>query len=206
MKPFPEIGAQRRLVPGFALYGEDFFEPDRPPLLFELMGNKDPRSFVLEDIMLPIIRHWIGCFRQLGYLLEPHGQNVLLEIDDENEIRRIAHRDLSCGIDMRRRRDIGLTNEQLNQYNRMESGEFLSITYDKFMGGHFFDRIVAVCQRRYPELRREEFSAPCCAEFQRLLPEHDRYFPRRVQYFSDERDQFDKPLYQDTGQMPEWRP
>jgi len=193
------------LVPGFALYGKDFYRPDKPILLFNLIGSADPVEFVLENIMLPIIRHWVGCFLHFGYLIEPHGQNVLLEIDENGEIRRMVHRDLSVGIDMRRRRDLNLSDTGLNAYNRMEAGHFLSITYDKFMGGHFFDRIVDACLKHDPHLRPEDFRKPCRTEFQRIFPDNQTYFPKTVQYFSEERDAFGKPLFLDTGKVPEWR-
>jgi hypothetical protein len=205
MRPYP-VGERRDLIPGFALYGRDYFEPDAPLLLFDLIGGRNPLTLVLESIMLPIIRHWVSCFRQFGFLLEPHGQNVLFEVGDGHEIERIIHRDLSLGIYMKRRRDIGLSSKNLNDYNRMESNEFLSITYDKFMGGLFFDRIVAACLGRYSGLRKEDFTEPCREEFVRNFPDHSTYFPKTVQYFSEEYDQFNKPLYQDTGQAPEWRP
>jgi hypothetical protein len=128
-----------------SLLCKDFFNPKKTPLLFELIGNRDPQKFVLENIMFPIIRHWVGCFQHFGFLIEPHGQNVLFEIDKSKAIKRIVHRYLSIVIDMRRRREIHLPNGDLNAYNRMESAELHSITYDKFVGGHFFDRIVAVC-------------------------------------------------------------
>ena len=206
MQPFPLVDAERNLIPGFALYGKDFFDPDKPPLLFDLIGNRDPRAFVLDHIMIPIIRHWVGCFQHFGYLLEPHGQNVLFEVDDDLGITRIVHRDLSIGIDMRRRRDIHLPEGRLNAYNRMESNEFHSIAYDKFMGGHFFDRLVTCCRELRPDLKAEDFRKPCRAEFARLFPENAKYFPKTICYFSEARDRFNKPLFQDTGKAPEWRP
>ncbi|AEY02033.1 siderophore synthetase component-like protein [Oceanimonas sp. GK1] len=206
MTPYPERAGNRSLLPGFALYGQDFFNPAMPPLLFELIGDREPLSFVLQQILFPVIRHWVQAFRHFGYLLEPHGQNVLLEIDSDGNIPRIVHRDLSVGIDMRRRRDLGLGSDHLNGYNRMESNEFHSITYDKFMGSHFFDRIVAACTERYPSLVRADFTGPCREEFAHCFPDHARYLPPRVWYFSELRDRFNKPLYQDTGQRPEWRP
>ncbi|MDP5291119.1 IucA/IucC family protein [Oceanimonas sp. CHS3-5] len=206
MSPFPQVPEPRSLLPGFALYGRDFFNPKARPLLFELIGERDPRQYVLDHIMLPIVRHWVQAFRQFGYLLEPHGQNLLLELNDKQQVSRLVHRDLSVGIDMRRRRDLGLGSGHLNDYNRMESSEFHSITYDKFMGSHFFDRIVAECQAEYAGLNRDDFCGPCREEFARLFPDHARYLPPTVWYFSERRDQYNKPLYQNTGQSPEWRP
>lgn len=206
MKPFPLVEDERNLIPGFSLYGKDFFHPEETQLLFDLIGDRDPQEFVLENIMFPIIRHWVECFLNFGYLLEPHGQNVLFEIGKDGEIERIVHRDLALGIDMRRRREIHLPDSNLNEYNRMESNEFHSITYDKFMGGHFFDRIVASCQEKYPDLKKEDFRKPCRDEFTRIFPDYAKYLPKTIRYFSEERDQFGKPFYQDTGKAPEWRP
>jgi siderophore synthetase component len=206
MIPFPNSGAERPLIPAFALYGKDFFDPHQPPLLYDLIGERDPLATVLQTIMLPIVRHWTAAFRHFGYIIEPHGQNVLLEVDEEGAISRIVHRDLSVGIDMRRRRDLGLPEETLNAYNRTEDGAFCSITYDRFMGGHFFDRLVAACLEKYPGLRREDFTRPVREEFARCLPDYAAYFPPTVWYFSEERDAFNKPLNKDTGAAPEWRP
>ena len=206
MIPFPSVSVDRSLIPGFSLYGEDFFEPNTPLLLIDLIGDRDPVAYVLENIMLPIIRHWVGCFLHFGYLMEPHGQNVLLEIGKDKTVQRIVHRDLSVGIDMRRRRDIGRSNRRLNHYNRMETGAFHSITYDRFMGTHFFDRIVEACRQKFKNISKEDFRRPCRDEFSKRLPEHANYFPETVWYFSEKRDQFNKPLYEHTGVAPQWRP
>lgn len=206
MRPFPRVDEERSLIPGFALYGKDYFDCGKPPLLFDLMEDSDPAAFVLENIMLPIIRHWVACHRHFGFLLEPHGQNVLLEVGRDRQIKRVVHRDLSLGIDMHRRRDLQLPDGNLNAYNRVESGEFHSITYDKFMGGHFFDRIVALCRERYPYLEAEDFRKPCRDEFARIFPDHAAYLPQTIRYFSEQRDRFNKPFYLDTEKAPTWRP
>ncbi len=206
MQPFPQVGAQRHLVPGFALYGNDFHDETISPLLFSLVEGRDPLQTIVEDIMQPIIGHWLACYASLGYILEPHGQNVLLEIDDQRRVRRIVHRDLSTGIDMRRRNDLGLCSRHLNDYNRMSSGEFCSVAYDMFMGSHFFDRIIACCQQRFPRLCSEDFKMPCRRYFACLFPDYQKYFPEEVHYFSEQRDQFNKPLYANIGAKPSWRP
>jgi hypothetical protein len=88
----------------------------------------------------------------------------------------------------------------------MESGEFNSIAYDKFMGGHFFNLLLSSLQEWYPKLNPAEIREACRDEFARLFPEHERYLPRTIQYFTEKRDQFGKPLWQDTGEAPAWRP
>ncbi len=206
MVPFPSVNEKRSLVPGFALYGKDFFNKNKPPLLYELIKDHDPLEYILEDIMLPIVSQWIRCVTSFGFILEPHGQNVLLEVDGNKRVKRIIHRDLSTGIDMRRRKANGLSSDHLNNYNRMDYGEFNSIAYDMFMGSHFFDRIVKCVREKYPKVTATDFQLPCKELFRQEFTDHENYLPRTVHYFSEKRDQFNKPLYQDTGRSPDWRP
>jgi hypothetical protein len=206
MRPYPPQPGQRSLVPGFALYGRDRFEPAHPPLFFEIAGGWDPVQFVLENVALPIIRHWVACFMNFGLILEPHGQNVLLELDDGLGIGRIVHRDMNLAIDDRRVRDLELPVESENSYNRMASGEFASIAYDKFMGGHFFDSLLRMLQERDPGLDVRRVIGPCQEAFEAAFPDHRRYLPGTIHYFSEKRDRFGKPLFQDTGEKPRWRP
>lgn len=206
MVPFPCSGVELPLIPGFALYGKDVFDPEKKPLLYDLIGDSDPLHYVLENLMLPIVTHWVQCYQSFGFMLEPHGQNVLLEVGEGNRISRIIHRDLSVGIDMRRREDNGLDSSHLNNYNRMDYGEFSSIAYDMFMGSHFFERVVDCCVDRYDTLNAEDFRMPCRNLFADMFPDHERYLPRNIHYFSEKRDQFNKPLYEDTGRKPVWRP
>ncbi|MBT8405711.1 MAG: hypothetical protein KJP18_17775 [Gemmatimonadetes bacterium] len=206
LRPYPRVGEDRSLVPGFALYGRDRFEPTLDPLIVDLADAGDPLGWTLHNVMLPIIRHWVGCYRSLGFILEPHGQNVLVELDRERAVQRLVHRDLSVGIDMRRRRDQGVPDGALNPYNRFENGIFASIAYDRFLGGHFFGYLARALMDRHPRLSIDDFRRPCREAFGRLFPDHDRYMPRSQHYFAEARDTHGKPLHRDTGEPPAWRP
>lgn len=206
MSPFPALPVPGSLVPGFALYGQDRFDPHLPPLVFDLVGDADSRDWLLENLFLPVVRDWVACYRELGLILEPHGQNLLLEVDGEGGVRRVVHRDLSVGIDMRRRRDLGLPDGALNAYNRMEDGAFASIAYDRFMGGHFFDALLVPVLKAHPRVSEDDVRGPCRDLFTELFPDHEAYLPRTVHYFSEARDQFGKPHSVDTGVPPVWRP
>ncbi len=206
MNPFPEKKPSGSLIPGFALFGKDQFDPEISPILFDLIKDADPVAYILEQIMLPIISHWIDCFLGFGFMLEPHGQNLLLEVDHQGNIQRLVHRDLSVGVDMRLRRDKKLSHEQFPSYNQMETPEFLSITYDMFMGNHFFSRLVSCCQEKFPHVRYEDFTEPCKKHFADRFPHHKTYFPDQICYFSEQRDEYGKPLYKNTGKQPVWRP
>lgn len=206
LNPFPDIADPGNLIPGFALYGHNLFKPEEPPLLLELIRDKEPLGFILEQLMLPVVRQWVTCYRQFGFFLEPHGQNLMLETGMSGRIRRLVHRDLSVGIDMRRRSYLGLSSGHLNTYNRMESGIFGSIAYDKFMGHHFFDALVGCACKYYPALSLQDFTHPCKALFKEMFPEHNEFLPATQHYFTGKRDQFGKPMYEDLGTRPLWRP
>jgi siderophore synthetase component len=208
MEPYPQVeSSQRRwLLPGFSLYGRDPFQPEAALLLDRMTQGKDVFEVLMDQIILPIIRHWIFAFRRMGFLLEPHGQNVLFEMDEQGTILRVIHRDLSIGIDMRRRQALGLSLTSFNGYNLMNHGWFNSITYDCFMGHHFFEPLVAHALARDPRLQKSDFYRVAQQVFAAELPDFDAYFPRTVWYFSEERDCYGKPGFQDTGEAPLWRP
>jgi hypothetical protein len=73
------------------------------------------------------------------------------------------------------------------------------------MGNHFFDPIVRLLQTKH-SVRHIDVVGPCREEFASAFPDHEEYLPRTVRYFSEERDTYGKPLYQDTGHLPKWRP
>ena len=206
LTPYPGVADPRQLVPGFALYGHDAHDKHIRPLLLDLADDEDPARWTLENVLLPTLRHWIACYRDLGFILEPHGQNLLLEVNQAGAVTRLVHRDLSVGIDMRRRRDQGLSDAGLNGYNRFEGGIFASIAFDRFMGTHFFEFLARPLLDLNPLWQMEDFRSVCRTEFGHQFPDHARYLPRTVHYFSEERDPHGKPLYRDTGQRPVWRP
>lgn len=206
MTPFPEQDELRYLIPGFALYGKNFFTPQNPPLVLELIKDKDPVCIILEQIMLPVIRQWVACYLHFGFFLEPHGQNLLIETDADMKIRRIVHRDLSLGIDMCRRKHLGLSSDHLNEYNRMDDANFGSIAYDKFMGHHFFDFLAECVCRHFTNVRMADFTGPCKNEFKQIFPDHKDFLPATEHYFTRRRDHFGKPMYKNLGTAPKWRP
>ena len=206
MTPFPEQDMPGYLIPGFALYGKDFFNPKKPPLILELIKDGDPVTIILENIMLPVIRQWVTCYLHFGFFLEPHGQNLLIETDAYMKIRRTVHRDLSVGIDMGRRKHLGLSSDHLNAYNRMEDAKFGSIAYDKFIGHHFFDFLAECVCRHFPNVRMADFTGPCKNEFKQIFPDHKNFLPPTEHYFTRRRDNFGKPMYKNLGTAPKWRP
>ncbi len=82
MTPRPAIlDRKTKLMPCFSLYGRDIHDLEGEPLLVKLIrhqSKKNAINYVLDYIMVPIIRNFCKAFLQLGILLEAHGQNTLL--------------------------------------------------------------------------------------------------------------------------------
>ena len=95
---------------------------------------------------------------------------------------------------------------QLPGIGRSTAGAIASIAYDRFAAGHYFSYLAHALMERNPQLSIEDFRRPCREEFGRLFGDHERYLPRSVHYFSQERDVHGKPLHHDTGERPTWRP
>jgi hypothetical protein len=190
MAPFPPSVDERLLIPGFALYGGDFLQPTRPSSPHgdgsrgaggEDAGRRWPPSASSSwrpSFSPSFVTGWTASSLR-PHLGAPWPERPPGGGRRRGRIQRIVHRDLSLGIDMRRRRDLCLSSDGLNAYNRMEDGTFASIAYDRMMGGHFFDHLLAPVLAAFPSLSPEDFRGPCREEFTRLFPDHQRYLPGR---------------------------
>src|SRR5437764_498404 len=65
---------QRFLIPYFALYAGDLQHPGHRPLLVQLIEHLgvEPQSFVIDEIMIPVLQCWAKVVRERGILLESH--------------------------------------------------------------------------------------------------------------------------------------
>lgn len=95
-EPFPEIPQSRHLVPVFSLYSKDKHNIDDSPLLIQLIdrAKADPFDYVIENIAVPLMKHFNFFAREMDILLQPHAQNTLLELDENFSVIRIIHRDV----------------------------------------------------------------------------------------------------------------
>src|SRR5437867_1919416 len=95
-------------------------------------------SFVIEEIMIPVVECWAKVVRERGILLECHAQNILLEIDRDFWPRRVVHRDFDVWVDAETRTRAGLDVPFLK--SRIETDtpypkeQHYSLVYDRFMG------------------------------------------------------------------------
>lgn len=217
MRPFPHVEGKRMLIPCFALYGKDVNHPEKEPLLVQMIkrSKEKPMDYALHHVFYPIISCFTAAFQQRGILLEAHGQNSLLEVDENmNPTGRIAHRDLDEEVDPEVRRRIGLPLEGFHPMQLVPEvsaedpkGSTHSIIYDKSIGRLHFNYVA--------QLLKEHFHVPpvkvqrrCQAYFKKLFPNFGQYFPNTVYKYSD-KEKEGLPNYfpaVDTKEQPIWRP
>jgi len=203
--------AQRFLIPYFALYAGDLKHPGDSPLLVQLIERlgAEPESFVIDEIMIPVLDCWAKVVRERGILLESHAQNTLLEIDQDFRPRRVVHRDFDVWVDSEARRQAGLDVPFIGSWVGSDTGypreQHYSLVYDRFIGHELFDYLLAVLKRFYAadegKVRRRVVEA-----FHQSFPDSDRFLPARTTYyFSNELLPGNEFRLVDTKRAPEWR-
>ena len=214
LTPRPYVQGQRRLIPCFSMYGKDANHPDEPPLLVKMIeqSGQNPKKYVLNNVMFPIIECFITAYKERGILMESHGQNTLLEVDENFNITRVVHRDFDEEIDANVRRKLGLDvdgfmkTQVIDQPTDIEpKGSVQSIIFDKSVGLLHLDYLAKTMQEYYgipPEALQKE----CQKFFQKLLPDHAKYFPSEVYYYSDKSIAPNVFPAVGTGKKPVWRP
>ncbi len=186
MIPRPAAPNPRKLIPCFALYGTDLDHPEEPPLLVKMIqkSGQNPKKYILNHIMYPIITDFITVFKTHGVLLEAHGQNSLLEVDEDFLPTRIVHRDFDESVDARVRRSLDLSLEGLNPEQIIDQpseeepeGSVHSYVYDASIGRVHF-RYLAEMAEQFFGVKVSDFQEACKAKFLELFPDHANYFPR----------------------------
>ena len=94
IRAIPKISPDHTLVPYFSLYSDA--NGTQQPLLTKMIARSklEPREFVMRKIVEPFLDQWLSLVIDNGITMEPHGQNILLEIDRHGDpTGRIVHRD-----------------------------------------------------------------------------------------------------------------
>ncbi len=206
--PRPSQGA-RFLVPYFALYGEDLRHPEDRPLLVQMIERlgAEPQSFVIGEIMIPVLDCWAKVVRERGILLESHAQNLLLEIDPDFRPRRVVHRDFDVWVDAEARKQAGLgvMGASIGIDTPYPREQHYSLIYDHFIGRELFDYLVDVLTRFY-SAKESAVRSRVAEAFHRNFPDADVFFPgATTYYFSNELLPGNEFRLVDTKQAPEWR-
>lgn len=216
MTPRPVVPYSTTLLPLFSLYSQDLRAPHKEyqhkPLITQLIRNSrlNPREFVIDKVMRPIIEGWCFLARERGILAQAHGQNLLLEIDHDDQPRRIVFRDLSTYMDRQVRIKKGLSNQQFlsrsDDPDAIKNGiaSYYSLTYDSFVGHHLFAYIATVANQEYG-IGKSDLQQSCRAIFHAHFPDANQFFPPHVYYYSKRCHDGITQETENTHQRPEWR-
>lgn len=214
--PRPVVSDKRLLIPFFALYADNPVIPNGDPLLISLIksSKENPKNYILNRILFPLIESFIIGIKQRGILMELHGQNTLLEVNSKLLPTRIVHRDLDNFVDCGIRKSRGLSCENLHPDQNITPNELeplgspYSLIYDSSIGHHLLDYLASMMEK-YFSISPEELQKECKKFFKRKFPDYNKYFPSTIYYYADKpidpSRPNDFPLI-NTGQAPRWRP
>lgn len=203
----PQVENKRFLIPLFALYSRDLNDSSDLPLIIQLieLHQAEPLNFTLEYIMKPIITIWCTFLRQAGFLFEMHGENTLLELDENFLPSRIIYRDLDIDIDIEMRNKLSLHTEfPKTKHITNEHEKTYSLAYDGFIGHHLFDYMSEELQKYYGVSPRA-LQKKCQEHFYNNFPDADKYFKNQVYYYAKELGLDDKYPLVATKNKPKWR-
>lgn len=200
--PRPIAKDKRQLLPLFTLYGKDYFHPNEKPLLVQLINKsgKDPKSYILENVLFPLITCFVEAYKQQGILLSCHGQNMLVELNEKLEITRFISRDFDNHIDKEWRKQNGLPD--LFQNEKSASKEVRSLMYDNALGRAVLDYLASLMEKEYG-IPAEELREPCRKLFQLHLGNFD--FPPETYRYSKSKNSDEYSIIS-RNEPPTWRP
>lgn len=144
------IDGRNTSVPFFALYGTS--RPKQIPLILEAARKmKQPLIHVVtKDVIQPLARQWVLMARH-GLLMEPHGQNGMIEVDAHNVFTgRFRYRDNGgYSFDFRLRKQLGLfvpaTAQKLSAAEladaAIDHAKHHAVSLEKFLEGGFLSQL-----------------------------------------------------------------
>ncbi len=137
LRPFPpEILTQKNITyaPLFSLYSRD--DDSRKGLLLEMLqeSGEDPRIFLRKNVIRPFIEIWKTLAVDHGITMEPHAQNVLVEMIDGKLTGRFVFRDNGgFNIDEDFRKKVGMyVPPNFKNFGDHPTGNFAG-NHDKFL-------------------------------------------------------------------------
>jgi hypothetical protein len=203
------IKEARFLIPYFALYGGDLRHPEDRPLLVQMIERlgAEPQSFVISEIMIPVLDCWAKVVRERGILLESHAQNLLLEIDSDFRPRRVVHRDFDVWVDaeVRSRAGLEVMGAIIGADTTYPREQHYSLVYDHFIGRELFDYLMGVLTRFY-SAKESVVRGRMAEAFHRNFPDADLLLPRdTTYYFSNELLPGNEFRLVDMKRAPDWR-
>ena len=216
MQSKPPLSSPYKMIPLNSLYLSPVDAPEKEPILVDMIrrSKKEPKEFILDEIIKPLIDGWFNVYLKTGVLFEPHGQNVIVEIDESTgKITRFSHRDFDCDVNEDLLLKNGFTKDGLYEHNLFSTqgskfspqGCHLSAIFDKSF------KVVleglADVGERYFNVPKEEIRERCKAflyeQHPQVMKEH---FPEGGKVYNLVLDEESKEIvFQESPERPTWR-
>lgn len=192
----PMVAQIRYMCPYFALFSKDRLRSFDPPLLTQLIQGcrGSPSDFVLEELLIPVVRCYFSLVTTLGLQPEWNAQNLLVGLASDFSISSIIMRDLG-----RSEKDLTL-REQLGLNNTFESFPYKciackdelyvirhSFSFDFKLGEYVIEPVVGLLCYEYgtdPQSVRGPIREVAESHIKQLPPDH---FPKDGCWYGHDR-------------------
>lgn len=213
-KPFPPSQGKTVILPYHSLYAEDPNAPDDKPLLVELCikhSPKDPLGYFVENIIGPVQDVWVLLLNNRGLLPELHGQNALVEIGEDLNVKRLIQRDFQ-GIYS----DSNIRSEHnLKEFKKHVVGSERGTTeksqyshvFDGMIGRYLFSRLATTFCKYFPSYSYETVCKEIKLRFLAIHGNRLDVFPETTHRFgiSADEQRGNEVELKDTKMPPEFR-
>lgn len=182
--PRPFVNDKRFLLPFFSLYSTDLKDKQHRSFFQQMVekSKQDPLNFFIEKIIEPLFANICYFIRERGILLEAHGQNVLVELNENLEITRLIHRDFqSMYVDKEIRNSKKLDCKFKKHIMGDESPREVSysLVYDQYIGKYVLDNFVDLINSVW-KIAKEQIEDEIRAAFKKYFD--DAWFPKEGFY------------------------
>src|SRR3989344_936799 len=191
--PYPALDKTYSL-PLCSLFSKDVKSPTDKPLLFSLaeINNKKPSDYLIEEIVTPHLKQWAWLVFEFGVIFNSHGQNIVLQFEEDWKVRRFDYRDFQGRLvaqQIREKKGLPLPQHFLTREKNMDFSKEISVCYDFMVGSRLYKRLLE-------PLKREGYD---------VLPLIERIRKVFAQVVGDNKKHFKNTRIYYKGLTTEWR-
>lgn len=158
-------------------------------LLVEQLANKadkDVIDYYIDDVITPHIKSWKYMIFELGRLFTAHGQNMVMEYDNNWNFTRIVYRDLQPKkLIPNFRKEKGFSDPEhffnLKDMTMSEIKLFISASYDFKLGYLLFDRAINVFKKSGFET--SDISSRIKEVFDKEIGDYKSFFSPKLHHY-----------------------
>lgn len=213
-KSFPSFHDNRIMIPYHSLYAYDSNDFVSKPLLVQLCEKHsplDPLGFFLEYIVGYIQDAWVLLVVKRGLLPELHGQNSLIEIDENLFPRRVVHRDFQgtySDSEIRTSHGLHLFKKHIagEEHGTTKQSQY-SHVYDGMIGRYLLSRLTKAFCTHFEKYDYRTVSKEIAHRFHLIPGNITDMFPSTTYKFGNtiSEQQENDVILVDTGELPDFR-